>query len=251
MATKKSVGVGYFGGNPKTRMSNVLAGDARTGGRAKFNQTSAMFSNSPYANRPAPLSSYAKAKSMPAPNGEAAVTRNRPTSVAGGLGIQGYGNPAKAANFRTPRNATTATRNYQYGDVMGAPIKTQVKPAAKKSLGNTIRTTVREKLTPTRKTGPQMGLNRVTGNTTGFTSGTTTGKTISKAGVATKTPMSASRRAEQNAFNKGGVAGPSRGGGGGMGKSSGGMGKSSGGGGRGMTGGGGMGASGRGTGGKR
>ena len=34
---KKSVGVGYFGGNPKTRMSNVLAGDARTGGRAKYN----------------------------------------------------------------------------------------------------------------------------------------------------------------------------------------------------------------------
>ena len=121
---------------------------------------------------------------------------------------------------------------------------------ASHGIGAYFCTFVNEKLTPTRKTGPQMGLNRVTGNTTGFTSGTTTGKTISKAGVATKTPMSASRRAEQNAFNKGGVAGPSRGGGGGS-RSSGGMGKSSGGGGRGMTGGGGMGASGRGTGGKR
>ena len=91
---------------------------------------------------------------------------------------------------------------------MSAPIKTRVKPA------ETVRTFVREKLTPTRKTGPAMAKNRVTGSTLGFSSGTTTGKTVSKSGVAGKTSMSASQRAQQNAFNKGGVAGPSRGGGG-------------------------------------
>ena len=217
---KKSVGVGYFGGNPKTRMSNVLAGDARTGGRAKFNQTSAVFSNSPYANRPAPLSTYTPPK-------EKAL-------APGSIDIRGYFGDERAgirkARVGLSRKAT--------------PTATVAAPKAKKTVGETIRTFVREKLTPTRKTGPQMALNRVTGNTTGFTSGVKTGKTITKSGVATKTPMSASRRAEQNAFNKGGVAGPSRGGGGGSFRSSGG-------GGRGMTGGGGMGASGRGTGGKR
>ena len=217
---KKSVGVGYFGGNPKTRMSNVLAGDARTGGRAKFNQTSAMYSASPYADRPAPLSTYTPPK-------EKALA---PQSID----IRGY--------FGDER---TGIRKTGVGPSRKAvPTATAAAPKAKKTVGETIRTFVREKLTPTRKTGPQMGLNRVTGNTTGFTSGTTTGKTITKSGVATKTPMSASRRAEQNAFNKGGVAGPSRGGGGGSFRSSGG-------GGRGMTGGGGMGASGRGTGGKK
>lgn len=48
-------------------------------------------------------------------------TSNSPTSLAGGLGMQGYGNAAKGANLRTPRNATMATRNYQYGEVMGKP----------------------------------------------------------------------------------------------------------------------------------
>lgn len=153
--------------------------------------------------------------------------------VPGGRGIMALNDVRLGPTANAPR-ASVANKPVP----TSAPIKTRVKPA------ETIRNFVREKLTPTRKTGPQMGLNRVTGNTTGFTSGTTTGKTISKAGVATKTPMSASRRAEQNAFNKGGVAGPSRGGGGGSFRSSGG-------GGRGMTGGGGMGASGRGTGGKR
>ena len=147
--------------------------------------------------------------------------------LAGGLGMPGYlsgGKTVIATGQRTP----TKIRNAVYGEAtpqpMSAPIKTQVSPK------ETIRTFVREKLTPTRKTGPQMALNRVTGNTTGFTSGVKTGKTITKSGVATKTPMFASRRAEQNAFNKGGVAGPSRGGGGGMGKSSGGASRSTGGG---------------------
>jgi hypothetical protein len=231
----KTVGVGYFGGNPKTRMSNVLAGDARTGGRAKFNQTSAMYSNSPYANLPAPISTYTTPKEKRVKDqsrvGVSAETVQRAT-VPGGRGIMGL----DGVRLKPTANAPKATVSG------GTP--TPANAAPKRTVGGAIRTFVNEKLTPTRKTGPQMGLNRVTGNTTGFTSGTKTGKTITKSGVATKTPMSASRRAEQNAFNKGGVAGPSRGGGGGSFRSSGG-------GGRGMTGGGGMGASGRGTGGKR
>lgn len=233
MANKKSVGVGYFGGNPKTRMSNVLAGDARTGGRAKFNQTSAMYSASPYADRPAPLSTYTPPKEKIAKDqSRVAPTAVQRATVPGGREIMAL----DGVRLKPTANAPKAT-------VTGA----KVSPAGatpKRSVGETIRTFVAEKLTPTRKTGPQMALNRVTGNTTGFTSGVKTGKTITKSGVATKTPMSASRRAEQNAFNKGGVAGPSRGGGGGSFRSSGG-------GGRGMTGGGGMGASGRGTGGKK
>lgn len=230
----KSVGVGYFGGNPKTRMSNVLAGDARTGGRAKFNQTSAMYSASPYANRPAPLSTYTPPKEKVVKDqSRVAPTAVQRATVPGGRGIMAL----DGVRLKPTANAPKAT-------VTGAKAAPTAGAAPKRNVGEIIRTVVAEKLTPTRKTGPQMGLNRVTGNTTGFTSGTTTGKTISKAGVATKTPMSASRRAEQNAFNKGGVAGPSRGGGGGSFRSSGG-------GGRGMTGGGGMGASGRGTGGKK
>jgi len=126
-----------------------------------------------------------------------------------------------------------ALNDVRLGPTAGAPKATvragkaaPVAGAPKRNLGETIRTTIREKLTPTRKTGPQMGLNRVTGNTTGFTTGKTTGKTVTKSGVATKTPMSSYNRTQQNAFNKGGVAGPSRGGGGsrssGGGKSSGG-----------------------------
>lgn len=139
--------------------------------------------------------------------------------VPGGRGVMALKSVRMKPTAGAPRASVAAQPS-----PMSAPIKARVPP------GETIRNFVREKLTPTRKTGPQMALNRVTGNTTGFTSGTTTGKTISKAGVATKTPMSASRRAEQNAFNKGGVAGPSRGGGGGMGKSSGGASRSTGGG---------------------
>lgn len=136
--------------------------------------------------------------------------------VPGGRGIMALNSVRMKPTAGAPRASVSVQPQ-----PMSAPIKTRVKPV------ETIRTTVREKLTPTRKTGPQMALNRVTGNTTGFTSGVKTGKTITKSGVATKTPMSASRRAEQNAFNKGGVAGPSRGGGS---RSSGGGTKSSGGG---------------------
>lgn len=228
---KKSVSSSTFGGRRSERMSNVLAG--KSGVDAPSTVRSASVLRNPAYGAPVTrMAAYGNAKDQSRVKQQDRLTPEKQLP-AGSIDIRGYFGDERTgirkAGVGTGRKVTPASA--------AAPIKTQVKPA------ETIRTFVREKLTPTRKTGPQMGLNRVTGNTTGFSSGTKTGKTITKSGVATKTPMSASRRAEQNAFNKGGVAGPSRGGGGGSFRSSGG--------GRGMTGGGGMGASGRGTGGKK
>lgn len=86
-------------------------------------------------------------------------------------------------------------------------------PKAKPKPAQVIRTTVSERITPAmaRPAAPaRMAVNRATGNTTGFTTGKTTGKTVTKAGTAYKTPMTGLQRMNQNAFNKGGVAGPSR-----------------------------------------
>jgi len=85
------------------------------------------------------------------------------------------------------------------------------KPKAKPKTAQVIRTTVSELVTPAsaKAAAPaRMAVNRATGDTTGFTTGTRTGSTATKAGVAGKTRMSASQRTSQNAFNKGGVAGP-------------------------------------------
>ena len=192
-------------------------------------------------NMPGAASRYTASTGLKTPTvardafyGGATVPRQ---NIRGGLGVTALQGVRKAPTANAPRATVSGVKITPAN--AAAPIKTRVNPA------ETIRTFVREKLTPTRKTGPEMGLNRVTGNTTGFTSGTTTGKTITKSGVATKTNQSAYNRSMQTAANKsGGNIGGGRGGGGGSFRSSGG-------GGRGMTGGGGMGASGRGTGGKR
>ena len=159
-------------------------------------------------------------------------------TVPGGRGIMALNNVRLKPTAGAPKATVRA----------GQPVSAAGTP--KRSVGGVIRTTVNERLSSSRKTGTAMAKNRVTGTTTGFTSGTTTGKTVSKPGVAGKTSMSPTQRMAQNAFNKGGVAGPSRNsGGGGASKTSGGA-RSSGGG-RGMTGPTGMGQSGRGTGSKR
>lgn len=140
------------------------------------------------------------------------LTTNRPTSLAGGLGMQGYGNPAKGLNTRTPRDATVATRNYQYGEVMGKPPapKPMAKPARKPTEITTPGGGLKSaKVAPTRSTSTgskAMATNRFTGSTLGFTSGTKTGSTVTKSGVAGKT--TAASRAATQALNKGGVAGP-------------------------------------------
>jgi hypothetical protein len=86
-------------------------------------------------------------------------------------------------------------------------------PKPKPKPAQVIRTTVSERITPVsaKAAAPaRMAVNRATGDTTGFTTGKTTGKTVTKAGTAYKTPMTGLQRMNQNAFNKGGVAGPSR-----------------------------------------
>jgi hypothetical protein len=86
-------------------------------------------------------------------------------------------------------------------------------PKPKPKPPQVIRTTVSERVTPASApaTAPaRMAVNRATGDTTGFTTGKTTGKTVTKSGTAYKTPTTGLQRMGQNAFNKGGVAGPSR-----------------------------------------
>ena len=86
-------------------------------------------------------------------------------------------------------------------------------PKPKPKPAQVISTTVRERITPVsaKAAAPvRMAVNRATGNTTGFTTGKTTGSTVTKPGTAYKTPMTGLQRMNQNAFNKGGVAGPSR-----------------------------------------
>ena len=210
-----------FSGKTQARVPSATRSDAMP----RANQT--VQKNTPYTNQPMvdkgrvakTVNSFRSGIGAVANKYGAPIGPQNTGVVPGGRGIMALNNVRMKPTAGAPRASVSVQPQ-----PASAPIKARVKPA------ETIRTFVREKLTPIRKTGPQMALNRVTGNTTGFTSGTTTGKTISKAGVATKTPMSASRRAEQNAFNKGGVAGPSRGGGGGMGKSSGGASRSTGGG---------------------
>jgi len=103
----------------------------------------------------------------------------------------------------------------EYSRQQLAKLKQQAAPVPKPKPKppQVIRTTVSERVTPANApaTAPaRMAVNRATGDTTGFTTGKTTGKTVTKAGTAYKTPMTGLQRMNQNAFNKGGVAGPSR-----------------------------------------
>jgi hypothetical protein len=116
-------------------------------------------------------------------------------SVVGGLGIAPFGSGRQRnIEIRTPKNASTVTRNLQYGNSMvnpaaaPAPIKAQVKPgdvinrvvdAAKNKVNDVIRTTVNMKNSPTPKRGTNLGVTtgKVTGTsaTRGGTGGRTTG----------------------------------------------------------------------------
>lgn len=99
----------------------------------------------------------------------------------------------------------------QLAKIKQSPAPAVAKPKPKPA--QVIRTTVSERITPVsaKAAAPaRMAVNRATGDTTGFTTGKTTGKTMTKPGTAYKTPMTGLQRMNQNAFNKGGVAGPSR-----------------------------------------
>ena len=145
----------------------------------------------------------------------AAIGPSNKGMVPGGRGIMALNN----VRLRPTTNAPKATLNA----TMAAPIKARVKPATakattSKAAKDVVRTTTNMKPSPTGGRG------------LGVTTGTRTGTSATRMGTGGKTSMSASQRAQQNAFNKGGVAGPSRSGGGGGKTSSGSAGRSTGGG---------------------
>lgn len=117
---KKTSFIGTFGGNPKTRMSNVVAGD-RLGGR-KISNPSLITTRSPYqAAMPtgfrakAPKDQSRLTPGMPkAAAREQITTSQRKLGVTGGLGLQGYMSPG-APTVTTSRKAATKTRNAVYG----------------------------------------------------------------------------------------------------------------------------------------
>ena len=127
--------------------------------------------------------------------------------------------PSIPPNMPAPTGEETvrksvAQRMDEYSRQQLAKLKQQqTAPKPKVKPAQVISTTVRERVTPVsaKAAAPaRMAVNRATGNTTGFTTGKTTGKTVTKPGTAYKTPMTGLQRMNQNAFNKGGVAGPSR-----------------------------------------
>lgn len=146
--------------------------------------------------------------------GYGGVLARKATSLAGGLGMQAYGNPKTGLNTRTPRDATMATRNYQYGEVMGKPAAPKPKPRPSVRKPTTINIpgdglkTAKPVSAPAASNPKAMATNRFTGSTLGFTSGKTTGSTVTKSGVAGKT--TAASRAATRAMDKGGVAGPTK-----------------------------------------
>jgi hypothetical protein len=141
-------------------------------------------------------------------------SRQQATSLVGGLGMQPYMNPKPSMQMRTGLTTTTAERTKMYG---GTPskAKTQVQTKAKAPArkpteitvpGGGLRTGTKAKT----KAPTRMAVNPRTGSTLGFTTGSRTGSTATKAGVAGKTRVSPAQQMARNAFNKGGVAGPSR-----------------------------------------
>lgn len=181
---KKTSFIGTFGGNPKTRMSNVLSGD-RLGGR-KYGNPSLVSRGSPYNTlKPAGFS-------VKAPKDQSRVAKDIP---AGSVDIRGYLGDERTG-IRKP------TTSFAAGLKAKAATK-KVTPAA------VVRTATDMKTSPVKTKAPtRMAVNPFTGSTLGFTTGSRTGSTATKAGVAGKTQMSGTQRMAQNAFNKGGVSGP-------------------------------------------
>lgn len=142
--------------------------------------------------------------------------------VPGGQGTVGLTH----VRFTPTANAPKATVSGVYSDVndrmMAHNKKLAAEAAAKKQAATPkkaapIRTTVDMRITPAAakaKAPARMAVNPRTGSTLGFTTGKTTGSTSFKPGVAAKTRVSPAQQMARNAFNKGGVAGPSRSGGG-------------------------------------
>jgi len=185
MANKTSF-IGTFGGNPKTRMSNVLSGD-RLGGR-KYGNPSLVSRGSPYNTlKPAGFS-------VKAPKDQSRMVKDIP---AGSVDIRGYLGDERTG-VRKP------TTSFAAGLKAKAAVK-KVTPAA------VVRTATDMKTSPVKTKAPaRMAVNPRTGSTLGFTTGKVTGSTASKSGMAMRTPMTAGQRTARAALDKGGVAGPSK-----------------------------------------
>lgn len=235
MATKKSVGGGVFGGDPSQRMSNVLSGERR-GGRLTGRQTSTAYAPGAYNTMKTDVFRAANMRKDKIQNRVPVGTVDLTTYFGDeGTGSRKATPPRKIAGnpFRRDGRGGYVYEGVQLRLKSGEPMssvdrylekvnkrraatiaatkaaKNQVKtaPAAKKDAP--IRTTVDMRTTPAR-----MAVNPRTGSTLGFTTGKTTGSTSFKPGVAAKTRVSPAQQMARNAFNKGGVAGPSRSGGG-------------------------------------
>ncbi len=178
MAKKDSGFIGTFGGSPKSRLSNVLAGD-RTG-RGKKSTFSAVregnYHRDPALGVPVTRTAIAQRKDLP----------------LGPIDIRGY--------FGDERTGIRKTAGQKIASALKASVvDKKAKPA------NVVRTTTDMKTTPAR-----MAVNPRTGSTLGFTTGKVTGSTASKSGMAMRTPMTAGQRTTRAALEKGGVAGPSK-----------------------------------------
>lgn len=180
---KKTSFIGTFGGNPKTRMSNVLSGD-RLGGR-KYGNPSLVSRGSPYNTlKPAGFS-------VKAPKDQSRMVKDIPAAIdiRGYLGDERTGIRKPTTSFAAGLKAKAAAK--------------KVTPAA------VVRTTTDMKTSPAKAKAPtRMAVNPFTGNTLGFTTGKTTGSTSSKSGIATRTPMTTNQRMTRAAMEKGGVSGP-------------------------------------------
>ena len=142
--------------------------------------------------------------SLPAPSGSEQIGKTKLSYFGDERG--GVRKPASRTSTYTSVNDRMAEYSKKQAAKKAAPPKAPARKLTKINVpGGGLRTA---KVTPTSSKPKQMGINRATGSTLGFTTGKTTGSTATKSGVAGKTKMSGSQRMAQNAFNKGGVAGP-------------------------------------------
>lgn len=118
-----------------------------------------------------------------------------------------------------PRAAKDQSRVFSERTLGGLKQRTAVaapKPKAKPAnpvnvVRDVVRTITDMRTTPAKAAGPKrMAVNPRTGSTLGFTTGSKTGSTVSKAGTAFRTPMTPGQRANRAAFDRSGVAGPSK-----------------------------------------
>jgi hypothetical protein len=116
---------GTMGGNPKSRMSNVVSG-SKTGGRQSGN-AGVGGTGMKLATRLMPQTGAFKKAST---KDQSRVSNNKPTAAAGGLGFQGYGNPWKASTAQTQKDTSTKTRDKFYGGKSKSAIAAP-KPASK------------------------------------------------------------------------------------------------------------------------